>query len=110
MIAAIHQHGGYARIHSHGMLQAILDDIAGMGADALDPIEPPPHGDVALAFVRERYGARLVLFGNREISDIETLPTAQFAGKVRRAFRMGCEIVVCNAGCPSGVTYVTITA
>ena len=56
MIEIIHRSGGYARIHSHGRLKDILDDIAAMGADALDPIEPPPQGDVELAYVRRRYG------------------------------------------------------
>ena len=53
MIDIIHRTGGYARIHSHGRLKAILDDIAAMGADALDPIEPPPQGDVELSYVRQ---------------------------------------------------------
>lgn len=89
MIEAIHRHGGYARIHSHGRLKAILDDIAAMGADGLDPIEPPPQGDVELACVRQRYGRDLVLFGNLEVSDIENLPTRQFAEKVNRALDEG---------------------
>ena len=89
MIEIIHRSGGYARIHSHGRLKDILDDIAAMGADALDPIEPPPQGDVELAYVRHRYGKQLVLFGNLEIADIENMPTAQFAEKVKRAFDEG---------------------
>ena len=46
MIREIHAHGGYARIHCHGRLKNILDKIAAMGADGLDPIEPPPQGDM----------------------------------------------------------------
>ncbi len=53
MIRAIHIHGGYARIHCHGRLKNILDMIAGMDADGLDPIEPPPQGDMELRDVRE---------------------------------------------------------
>jgi hypothetical protein len=89
MVRAIQAHGGYARIHSHGRLRNILDMIAGMGADALDPIEPPPQGDVELREVRERHGQQLVLFGNLEISDIELLPAAPFKEKVRRALAEG---------------------
>lgn len=89
MVRAIQKHGGFARIHSHGRLRGILPLIAEMGADALDPVEPPPQGDMELREVRERYGERMVLFGNLEISDIETLPTAQFAGKVKRALDEG---------------------
>ncbi|MBZ5703236.1 MAG: hypothetical protein LAN84_15495 [Acidobacteriia bacterium] len=77
MVKAIKKHGGFARVHCHGRLNAILDSICEMGADATDPIEPPPHGDVSLEYVRRKYGARLVLFGNIELADIESMePTA----------------------------------
>jgi hypothetical protein len=89
MIDIIRRSGGYARIHSHGRLAGILDDIAALGADALDPIEPPPQGDVELAYVRQRYGEQLVLFGNLEVSDIETLPPDRFAETVKRALEEG---------------------
>ncbi len=107
MIEAIHRHGGYARIHSHGNLRLILDAIVGMGADGLDPIEPPPQGDVELAYVREKYGDRLVLFGNLEACDIENLPTDQFAEKIRRALDEGTSgrgrgFVLMPSACPYG--------
>ena len=89
MIRDIHAHGGYVRVHCHGRVKNILDMIAGMGADALDPIEPPPQGDVALREVRQRHGRQLVLFGNLEIADIEMLPTAQFSELVKRALDEG---------------------
>jgi hypothetical protein len=89
MIREIHAYGGYARIHCHGRVRNILDMIAGMGADALDPIEPPPHGDVTLREVRERHGRQLVLFGNLEVADIEMLPTPRFAELVKRALDEG---------------------
>jgi len=89
MVDLIHRHGGFARIHSHGRLKAILDDIVSTGVVALDPIEPPPQGDVELCYVKEEYGGELVLFGNLEISDIETLTTEVFAEKVRQAIAEG---------------------
>jgi uroporphyrinogen-III decarboxylase len=107
MIEAIQRSGGYARIHCHGNLRAVLDDIAGMGADGLDPVEPPPQGDVDLSYVRRRYGRQMVLFGNLEASDIENLPTDEFAGKVRRALREGTAgdgrgFVLMPSACPYG--------
>ncbi len=89
MINAIQKYDGYARIHSHGNLKLILDDIADMGADGLDPIEPPPQGDVTLKYVRENYGKDLVLFGNLEIADIENMPTEKFSEKVKIALDEG---------------------
>jgi uroporphyrinogen-III decarboxylase len=114
MIEAIHQYGGYARIHSHGKLAAILDDIVSTGADGLDPIEPPPQGDVELAYVRERYGKNMVLFGNLEVSDIETMPTDRFSEKVKRALAEGTSgtgrgFVLMPSACPYGRKLSTLT-
>jgi hypothetical protein len=39
----------------------MLDDITAMGADGLDPSEPPPRGVVESGYVRERYGIRMPL-------------------------------------------------
>jgi len=89
MIDDIHAHGGYARVHCHGRIKNILDMITGMGADALDPIEPPPQGDMTLREVRQNYGRQLVLFGNLEIADIELLPTSRFSELVKRALHEG---------------------
>ncbi len=107
LVELIHRHGGYARIHSHGRLRTILDDIAALEADALDPIEPPPQGDVTLRYVRERHGRQLALFGNLEVSDIELLPTELFAEKVQRALDEGTAgegrgFVLMPSACPYG--------
>jgi hypothetical protein len=107
MVQSIQRWGGFARIHSHGKLKAILDDIVSTGFSGLDPIEPPPQGDVALAYVRERYGKQLVLFGNLELSDIEMLPVQAFERKVMQALREGTAgegrgFVLMPSSCPYG--------
>jgi hypothetical protein len=107
MVEAIQRHGGYARIHSHGNLKDILDDIVSMNPDGLDPIEPPPQGDVELAYVRKHYGRNMVLFGNLEANDIENLPTDQFAEKIKRALAEGTAgegrgFVLMPSACPYG--------
>ncbi|MHB1318486.1 MAG: hypothetical protein ACYCYF_07715 [Anaerolineae bacterium] len=107
LIAAIQHHGGYARLHCHGRIGAVLDAIAEMGPDALDPIEPPPQGDVSLGDVRKRYGRQMVLFGNLEVSEIESLPTDQFRERVLRALAEGSAgsgrgFVLLPSSCPYG--------
>ncbi len=107
MIESIHRNDGYARVHSHGNLRDILDLIVSTGAMGLDPVEPPPQGDVELAYVRENYGKQLVLFGNLEVSDIENLPPEQFEGKVKKALEEGTAgegrgFVLMPSACPSG--------
>jgi uroporphyrinogen-III decarboxylase len=78
-----------------------------MGADGLDPVEPPPQGDVELKYVRENYGAGMVLFGNLEVSDIENMPTPQFVEKVKRSLDEGTSgngrgFVLMPSACPYG--------
>jgi len=89
MVRRIHASGGFARIHCHGRLANILPHIHQMGPAGLDPVEPPPAGDVHLADVRRDYGRDMVLFGNLEIRDIETMAPAQFEPVVAAALRDG---------------------
>ncbi len=107
LVKTIQASGGYARIHSHGNLKHIIEPIMSMNPDGLDPIEPPPQGDVELLDIRRRFGDRLVLFGNLEVSDIETLPTADFRLKVERAITQGTDgngrgFVLMPSACPYG--------
>jgi uroporphyrinogen-III decarboxylase len=69
LCAAIRQHGGYPRIHSHGRLRGILPLIARMEPACLDPLEPPPQGDMELWEIQQAIGADTVLMGNIEAVD-----------------------------------------
>ena len=107
LVESIQRWGGYARIHSHGRLRLILEEIAATGCDGLDPIEPPPQGDMGLWEVRERVGRQMTLFGNLEASDIENLRTREFREKVRRALEEGTRgegrgFVLMPSACPYG--------
>jgi uroporphyrinogen-III decarboxylase len=89
MVETIQKYGGFARIHCHGRIRAVLDYIIEMGAAAIDPIEPPPHGDVELEYVRDKYGRELVLFGNLEIADIENMEPSNFEKIVEKTLEDG---------------------
>jgi len=89
MVQAVRRHGGYARIHCHGRISAILPSIVKMGASAIDPIEPPPQGDMPLAQMRRRCGKELTLFGNLEARDIENMPPREFEKVVALSLRDG---------------------
>jgi len=114
IIRAIHKHGGFARIHSHGNLKGILGHLAETGIMGLDPVEPPPQGDVELREVREKYGKEWVLFGNLEASDLETLPTPRFEEKIKRALDEGTRgqgrgFVLMPSACPYGRKLSSLT-
>jgi uroporphyrinogen-III decarboxylase len=107
IVDMIQQYGGYARLHSHGRLTRILPAIAEMGVDGLDPIEPPPQGDIELSEVRRQYGDQMVLFGNIEASEIETLPPDVFEQQVQAALTQGTAgtgrgFVLMPSACPYG--------
>lgn len=107
MVESIHRYGGFARIHCHGRIREVLDDIVATGCMGIDPIEPPPQGNVSLAYVRERYGRQLVLFGNLEASDIENLTPEQFERKVWTALEEGTQgegrgFLLQPSACPYG--------
>ena len=89
MVKQIKNYGGFARIHVHGRVKNVLDSILNMGADAIDPVESPPGGDVELIYIRRKYGKQLVLFGNIEISDIENMPCDMFRKLVKQTIADG---------------------
>jgi uroporphyrinogen-III decarboxylase len=89
MVETVQRYGGFARIHCHGRIRAVLDYIVEMGPTAIDPIEPPPQGDVELAYVRRKYGKELVLFGNIEFADIENTGPAEFEKIVDKSLKDG---------------------
>lgn len=107
MVSAIQKFGGYARLHCHGRIGLILDEIASTGCLGLDPIEPPPQGDISLAEVRARAGEQMVLFGNLEASDLEMLPAEDFRRMVQHALDEGMRgsgrgFVLTPSSCPCG--------
>jgi uroporphyrinogen-III decarboxylase len=107
IVRAIQAHGGFARLHCHGRIRSALPAIVEMEPAAIDPIEPPPLGDVELADVRREYGRRLALFGNIEIRDIEQLPPAAFEKVAAKALRDGTAgegrgFVLMPTACPCG--------
>jgi uroporphyrinogen-III decarboxylase len=63
--------GVYPRIHSHGRVGRVLDEIVKCGAAALDPVEPPPDGDITIAEIKKRTGNRLCLMGGIELKHLE---------------------------------------
>jgi hypothetical protein len=89
IVDTIQKYGGFTRIHCHGRICAVLDYIIEMGAAAIDPIEPPPHGDVELEYVRRKYGDKLVLFGNLEIADIVNMEPIEFEKVVAKTVKDG---------------------
>ncbi|MFO7898713.1 MAG: uroporphyrinogen decarboxylase family protein [Planctomycetota bacterium] len=70
-VRMIQTSGAFARVHSHGRIARVLDQIDEMGPDALDPLEPPPDGDIDIAGLKATVGDRLCLTGGIELKHLE---------------------------------------
>ena len=84
MTELIHNYGGLVRIHSHGKIDKVLDDILSCGADALDPCEGPPDGDTALSELKERTKGQICLFGNLQLKLLEYGSPEEIRNTVRQ--------------------------
>jgi len=71
LIDLIHKYDCYCRVHAHGRVGQVLEYIADMGADAIDPVEAPPSGDIELAEAKRIIGDRVTIFGNIQLHDLE---------------------------------------
>jgi uroporphyrinogen-III decarboxylase len=106
LVDAIHAAGSKARLHCHGRIGRVLEAIADTGADALDPCEPPPDGDVALEEVKRRVGHRMCLFGNLELRILEMSEPAEVRAAVRRCMeqaKAGYGYVLMPTAAPIGI-------
>ena len=91
-------------VHCHGRVGTLLDSFIEMGADSIDPVEPPPQGDIEFAQAKARARGRLTLYGNIEFLDMDTAETDQIEREVRRAIEDGGKehMVLCpSAAAPA---------
>jgi len=83
-IAILKERGMFVRLHCHGCLRAVLPMIVEMGADGIDPCEPPPDGDITLGEIKAAYGDDLILFGGTELRILETAEPEQVDALVKQ--------------------------
>ena len=89
LVDLIHERGGRVWVHCHGKMGPVLERFVDMGIDVLNPIEPPPMGDITLAEAFERVGDRMGLEGNIETHDLMTGTREQVRDLVREAIAAG---------------------
>ena len=89
MIAKIHTHGMLTHVHCHGRVNRFLERFVAMGTDSLNPLEPPPLGDVVLADAKRRVGKRMCLIGNIQYEDLAAASLDQVKDLVKDAIAQG---------------------
>jgi len=85
----VHAHGCYVHVHCHGRVAGILERLVEMGADMLDPVEPPPQGDIQMDEAKRRVAGRITLMGNIEFRDLEFCTPDEIERKVKAALLGG---------------------
>jgi hypothetical protein len=85
----IHDAGGLVWVHCHGKVAGLLEDFVEMGVDCLNPVEPPPMGDVELPAAKRQVAGRMALEGNVEIGLFQTAAAEEFAAIVEQAVADG---------------------
>jgi len=98
----IHKHGGLVHVHCHGKVRGILDRLLAMGVNMLDPVEPPPQGDIEMGEAKAHVDGRITLMGNIEFVDLEFATPEQMDEKVRRA--------LCDGGKEHTILYPSAVA
>lgn len=78
LVDLIHRYNGKVRMHSHGRLRSVLPMMLDCGIDALDPLEPPPQGDMEIEEIQTVAGDRITLLGTLEITDLENMSHDDF--------------------------------
>ena len=73
-------------VHCHGRVNTVLDEFVKGGVQMLDPVEPPPQGDIDIAEAKQRAAAGpMTLIGNIEHSDLCQLSTKEIEKLVQQA-------------------------
>jgi len=103
LVDLLHGYGGYARLHSHGKVKHVLPYIKQMNIDAIDPLEPPPDGDIELRDARKILGGEVVLIGNIEERLFEIGSKEEIEKHVRKAIKEGSAgggFILCPTAMP----------
>lgn len=77
--------GGLVWCHSHGNMGRVLEKFIDAGNDVIQPLEPPPWGDIELAEAKRRAAGRIALEGNIEKHELYTSTTDEIRERVRTA-------------------------
>ena len=85
----VHRYGGLVHVHCHGKISGILSKLVDAGVDFLDPVEPPPQGDITMEDAKRLCDGKTVLLGNIEFCDLEFDTPAEIDRKVFEAIIPG---------------------
>lgn len=107
LIETIHNAGGGIWVHCHGKMRPVISRFVDMGVDVLNPIEPPPMGDVSMAEAFALVDGRMGLEGGIETHDLITASQVRIQELVHAVLDSGCgrRLILCpSSGYTESVT------
>jgi len=88
LVGQLKARGAVVFFHSDGNLNTVTDDLVQAGIDGLQGLEPAAGMD--LAAIKEKYGDKLCLMGNLDLSLLQPrVPERELRDAVRRTMRAG---------------------
>jgi len=84
LVQMIHQAGYLVSIHCHGRVRLVLDQFLEIGPNVLEPMEPPPQGDITLGEALDAVDGRICLMGYIQDQDLYTAQPGEMAAKVKQ--------------------------
>ena len=84
LVALIHSAGHPVSLHCHGRIRKVLDAALECGYDVIEPLEPPPQGDIGLEELLGSVGDRAALLGYMQDQDLHRLDPEEIRDRVRR--------------------------
>ncbi|HIE03232.1 MAG TPA: hypothetical protein EYP61_00575 [Candidatus Latescibacteria bacterium] len=70
----------------HGNVRGTIESVVDRGADYLEPVEPPPDGDITMAEAKEVVRGRMTLGRNIEVRMLEFGDLEEVEAATRAAF------------------------
>ncbi|NLG27898.1 MAG: hypothetical protein GX557_08295 [Chloroflexi bacterium] len=104
LIEMIHAYGALAHYHNHGRMQRVLEGIADLQMDSLDPVEQVPYGDITMDEALRRVGQRVCLVGGLDDMEVlETRPEAEVRAMAEELLQRNGKRDWMLAGTSSGI-------
>ena len=90
-VELIHNSGGFVWVHIHGKMKNVIEQFIDIGIDVLNPIEPPPMGDLTMEEAAEVTSGRIGLEGGVETHDFYVMEEEEFRNKIDETVKGGVK-------------------
>ena len=94
IIERVHEAGALVHVHCHGNIRSTLEMVIDRGGDFVEPVEPPPDGDITMSEAKALAKGKITLGGNIEARILEYGDPDEVEKAARDAFEGGKHRVI----------------